>query len=137
MENYLNDSGNILTEKGWNKVAYFLTPFVYHHHVRSLNDWIRKWRRNFLHHLLDKWESRNIRWILVKNFKVKLVLWLIYSLLPIFSLIHSIKNALSDRNLYWLYHPVVCFIQSIIYIYLTLFTRKGRKLLYSVLTGSF
>lgn len=135
-EDYLgdNDAFHILIERGKNKVVYFSIPFVYHHHIRRLDDWVKKWRRNFLHHLLDKWESRNINWILVQNFKIKLIVWLIYSLLPIFSLIHSLKNALLTKNKYWLYHPIVCFMQSITYIYLILSTKKGRKVLYSILS---
>jgi hypothetical protein len=115
-----------------NKVAYFPTPFVYHHHVRKLSEWVEKWKRNFIKHFLDKWESRHMDWIFVQHFKVKLILWLIYSLFPIFSLIHSIKNALLDKNPHWLYHPVACFMQSITYIYLTICTKKGRSVLYSI-----
>lgn len=133
-EGYLgdNDAFQYMIEKGNNRVAYFSTPFVYHHHVANLKTWVNKWKRNYVEHFLEKRKTRNLNWVFTPNFRSRLMLWLIYSLLPVFSLIHSFYLAMRDKTFYWFYHPAVCFFQTIIYIYLTLFSREGTRLLRSL-----
>lgn len=115
-----NDAFQYMIEQGNNQVAYFNTPFVYHHHVAKLSDWIKKWRRNFIEHLLTKRNTRNMNWVFGSSFKTKLFLWIIYTGIPIFSLIHSIYLLIKDKNIYWLYHPVCCFLQTSVYAWLIL-----------------
>jgi len=124
-----NDAFQCMIEKGHSKVACFPTLFIYHHHVTSLRAWINKWRRNYRKHFLEKRETRNLNWVFTPDFKPKLILWLIYSLIPIFSLSHSLYLAIRDRNIHWFYHPVVCFLQTLTYMCLTLFSKKGWNLL--------
>ncbi len=133
-EGYLgdNDAFQSMIERGDNRVAYFNTPFVYHHHVAKLGDWIKKWKRNFIHHLLEQQKTRNLHWIFANNFKVKLLLWMIYSTIPIFSLSHCIYLYFKDRNIYWFYHPVVSFIQFFTYTFLIIFTKKGRDFIRNI-----
>jgi len=116
-EGYLgdNDAFQYMIERGDNEVAYFATAFVYHHHVARISDWIRKWRRNFQHHLVDKAGTRNMNWVFRRNFKLKLLLWSFYSGCPVFSALHAIWLAVRQRNIYWLYHPVVSFAQLATY----------------------
>jgi glycosyltransferase involved in cell wall biosynthesis len=113
-EGYLgdNDAFQTLIEKG-GKTYYFNIPFVIHHHIQSLRDWMNKWQRNTRYHLLPNLKTRNMRWT-GKNFKLKLVLWLVYQ--P-FTGIHSIYLSLRDRNIYWLYHPICCVTQTFVYTY--------------------
>lgn len=119
-ENYLgdNDAFQYMVEQGNNKVAYFSSPFVYHHHLARLRDWVKKWKRNFRSHLLDKQETRNMNWVFTGNFKIKLVFWVIYSLIPVFSFLHSAYLIFRDRKIYWLFHPVCCFLQTGVYVWL-------------------
>ena len=130
-EGYLgdNDAFQYMVERGDNKVAYFDIPFVYHHHVARLKDWIAKWERNFTKHLLDKLQTRNMNWVFTRNFKLKLLLWVVYSLIPIFSFFDSVKNMIRDHNIYWLYHAPTCFLQTITYIKATFFTGKWGQVL--------
>lgn len=129
-EGYLgdNDTFQYMIEQGNNKVAYFASPFVYHHHVANLREWIKKWKRNYKLHFLDKLETRNLGWVFTSNFNLRLLYWLCYSLCPIFSVAHSIYLALRDRNIYWLYHPLVSYLQTFVYAYITLTTKEGRSL---------
>jgi len=129
-EGYLgdNDAFQYMIEQGNNIVAYFESPFVYHHHVRNLMDWISKWKRNFNQHLLDNIHTRNMNWIFTKNFKIRLSLWIIYSLIPVFSLFDSLKNIIIERNIYWLYHPFVSFTQTAIYISIIIFLGKRKRI---------
>lgn len=128
-EGYLgdNDAFQYMLEEGDNKVAYFDSPFVYHHHVARLTDWIKKWRRNFSQHLSDKQKTRNMNWVFTGNFNKKLLLWSIYSAIPIPALIHSLYLCLKSRNLYWLYHSPASCAQFWTYAVLALTTSKGRN----------
>ncbi|MDD5255776.1 MAG: glycosyltransferase [Candidatus Omnitrophica bacterium] len=129
-EEYLgdNDAFQYMVEQGNNKVAYFDTPFVYHHHVSRLSDWPRKWKRNLTRHLFDKQESRNMNWAFDAGFRKKAVLWVFYSVLPVFSFLHASYLALRERNIYWLYHPLASFLQAVTYMYLVVSEQKGRRL---------
>ena len=93
---------------------------------------IRDRKRNFTKHLLGEQESRNLNWVFARHFKLMLILWLIYSLVPVFSSADAIYRAIRDRNIYWLYHPVAAFIQSAVYIRLILGSRAGRRMILSV-----
>ncbi len=121
-----NDVFQIMIESGHNRVAYLPQLKVYHHHVARIRDWVKKWRRNYIQHFLTKKEERNLRWAFGKDFGIKLLFWLIYSGLPVFSTLHSIYLACRDRTFYWFYHPVMSFIQMITYLRLTIFTKEGR-----------
>jgi len=122
-----NDAFQYMLEKGNNKVAYFNSAFVYHHHVARLSDWIKKWRRNFKQHLLDKQETRNMNWVFTGNFNIKLFLWSIYSAVPLPALIHSLYLCLKSKNFYWLYHPLASCAQFWTYAGLAITTSKGRN----------
>lgn len=128
-----NDAFQYMVEQDNNKVAYFTSSFVYHHHVAKLGDFMTKWKRNFIQHLLNKQKTRNINWIFVDNFKTKLFFWIMYSAIPIFSFSHSVYLCLKDRNIHWFYHPVVSFLQFFTYSTLTLFTKKGRNFVKGVI----
>jgi hypothetical protein len=131
-----NDVFQIMIERGHNKVAYMSSLRVYHHHLENLKSWIGKWKRNYIKHFLTKRETRNLNWVFTKNFYSKLLFWLFYSLIPIFSSIDAIYKIIRDRNLYWAYHPLACFLQSITYIYLTISTESGRKMVLDLISGS-
>lgn len=130
-EGYLgdNDAFQTMIEQGYNKVAYMPELHIYHHHVGSVGQWIGKWSRNYQQHFLDKLNTRNVNWVLVSNFKTNLVLWMIYSLIPLISLTHTLYFVVRDRNAYWLYHPIISFLQTTTYIYLTITNRAGRRLI--------
>jgi len=130
-EGYLgdNDAFQYMIEEGHNKVAYFDCPYVFHHHVATFRQWISKWRRNYKLHFLDKLKTRNVQWVFVQGFNRRLCLWLLYSLLPIFSGLHAVYLMFRDRNIHWLYHPAVSFLQTCIYLYITLTTKEGRFLI--------
>lgn len=120
-----NDAFQYMVEQGNSTVAYFDAPFVYHHHVARLSDWVRKWERNFRHHLVDKYKTRNMNWVFTKSFKVKLLCWVVYSSIPIFSLLHSIYLSFRDKNWHWFYHPIVSFLQFFTYLRLLLIDKNS------------
>ncbi|MFH1128959.1 MAG: hypothetical protein V1699_06085, partial [Candidatus Omnitrophota bacterium] len=83
--------------------------------------------RNYTQIFLKTRYERRIDWFYYGNFKLKMFFWLIYSLIPVFSIPHSIYLMFKDKNIYWLYHPLMCFLQTITYIYWTLVLPEGRK----------
>ncbi|MBL7198111.1 MAG: glycosyltransferase [Candidatus Omnitrophica bacterium] len=127
-EGYIGDNEifQYMVEKGHNLVAYSFDLNIYHHTVVSVWDWVKKWKRNFVNIFLETRNQRRIDWFYYGNFKLKLFFWLIYSLIPIFSIVHSVYLVIRNRNIYWLYHPLVSFLQTITYVFWALRLPKGR-----------
>ena len=96
-----NDAFQIMIASGKNQVAYSQDLIVYHHHVSRISDWIKKWRRNYRLHFLDKLTTRNLDWVFIPHFNLKLIAWLIYSLCPLFSGLHSLYLIFKDKKIYW------------------------------------
>lgn len=130
-----NDVFQELIEAGKNKVVYSRDLSVYHHHVASISQWISKWQRNYIGHFLNQSQTRNLGWVINKTFKYKLILWVIYSFIPLFSLIHCLGLSLRDRNIHWLYHPIVSFAQACTYFWITISRSQGRKMISNLLLG--
>jgi len=124
-----NDAFQIMIESGFNKIAYLPQLHIYHHHVEKISDWIKKWERNYMLHFLTKRKERNLNWAFPKNFKIRLLTWIIYSGIPIFSFFDSIYKAIKYKTIYWLYHPLVNLVQLITYLRLTLLTKEGIEFL--------
>jgi glycosyltransferase involved in cell wall biosynthesis len=124
-----NDIFQCMIERGQSRVAYIPSLRTYHHHVRSLRQWIGKWRRNYTLHFLEHYDSRNLNWVYAGGIRWKMAIWLLYSLLPLISGAHALTLALRDRNAHWLYHPIVAFCQTVCYAYHTVRSGAGRRLI--------
>lgn len=130
-----NDVFQEMIEQGNNIVAYSPTLAVYHHHLKSLKHWMIKWERNYRQHTLSHIRTRNMNWVSVRNLRLKLIFWMIYSLFPILSLSHATYLAIQQRNRYWFYHPVASFLQAYFLLKETLTSGKGIAALRNVLGG--
>ncbi len=124
-----NDIFQSMIEANHNQVAYFPALNITHHHVMSLQEWMGKLKRNYSNHFLSHRETRNMRWAFGKQFFRRFLLWILYAGIPLFSGAHAIWLAFRDRTVYWLYHPLLNFIQLATYTRLTLFTPAGRNYL--------
>ena len=122
-----NEIFQYMVEKGCNKVIYSPSLNHYHHTVNSIFQWVQKWKRNFVEIFLETRHARRIDWFYYGHFKLKLFFWLIYSLFPIFSLAHAVFLAVRNRNFYWLYHPLMSFLQAATYAFWVLRLSKGRQ----------
>jgi glycosyltransferase involved in cell wall biosynthesis len=131
-----NDVFQTMVDEGNQLLAFSFDLKVVHHHLKSLNHWMSKWKRNYQQHLISQLSTRNMRWMLVKNFKTKVVLWLIYSIFPLFSVSHTVFLIIKDRNIYWAYHPLACLAQAIFLLKMTLSSKDGRKLLSQMKSGN-
>ncbi|MGB9184340.1 MAG: glycosyltransferase family 2 protein [Solirubrobacteraceae bacterium] len=123
------DAFHELIRSGRDRVVYFPGPYCYHHQVASLSDMRRKWLRNSRDHLLGQGEARDLDWVLVPGFRRRAVLWMIYSLVPVFSVADAVRRAVGDRSPYWLYHPVASLLQALTYVEVVIGTPAGRRFL--------
>ncbi|MFH1506873.1 MAG: glycosyltransferase family 2 protein [Candidatus Omnitrophota bacterium] len=130
-----NDVFQILMERKDNFVAYIPRLYVYHHHLRRLSNWVKKWERNFIHHLLEQRSSRNMNWIFVPDFKRKMIFWIIYSAIPIFSITQAAYFVIRDKELLWLYHPLVSFLQMFTYARIILSRKDGWRFIRGIIFG--
>lgn len=128
-EDYIGDNEvfQYMVENGHNLVAYAYDIKIYHHTVDSIWHWVKKWKRNYAGVFLKTRHQRRIDWFYYGNFRLKMFCWVIYSMIPLFSGIHSIYLMLRDRNIYWLYHPLMSFLQTSTYLYWTFVLAEGRK----------
>lgn len=123
------DAFHAMVRAGHARVAYTMEPFVYHHQVATLGDYRRKWRRNATQHLVAQADTRDLDWVLVPGFRRRALLWAIYSIVPVFSVADALRRAVRDRSLYWLYHPVVTFLQAVTYAQAFAASTGGRAML--------
>jgi glycosyltransferase involved in cell wall biosynthesis len=122
-----NELFQYMVEKGANRVAYSADLNIYHHTVSSVREWAGKWKRNYTQIFLKTRCQRRIDWFYYGHFKLKMFFWVIYSLIPIFSILHSLYLVLRDRNIYWMYHPLMCFLQTATYLFWTFALPQGRR----------
>jgi len=124
-----NDIFQNMIEENHNRVAFISDLHTIHHHVRSVGEWAGKFRRNYAKHFLEQRKNRNMRWAFNPGFFRRFLLWLFYASIPVFSGIHALWLAVREKNIYWLYHPVLNFVQVFIYTQQTLFSAEGRSFL--------
>jgi len=124
-----NEIFQYMVEAGHNQVAYSPDLNIYHHTVNSAWHWVSKWKRNYAQIFLKTRATRRIDWFYYGHFKLKMFFWIIYSLIPIFSITHAIYLMIKDRNIYWLYHSLMCFLQTMTYLFWTVRLPEGRKAL--------
>jgi len=122
------DAFHAMVQAGHSTVAYEPGPFVFHHQVATMGDLRRKWQRNAMHHLVSQSSTRELDWVLVRGFRRRLILWFVYSVVPVFSTADALRRARRDRSVYWLYHPAATFLQAVTYAQ-TLASAEGRGLL--------
>ena len=114
-----NDLFQLLMEHGHNTIAYVPSLNIYHHSFDSVSHWINKMIYQRKNHLLNMHSSRNLNWLYVNNFKIKSIIWFIYSLFIPLSVIHTFYLIWKSKNWYWVYHPLMSFIQA--FLFLTFF----------------
>lgn len=124
-----NELFQYMVERGFKIVAYSFSLNIYHHTVNSVRHWVSKWKRNYTQIFLKTRRERRIDWFYYGHFRLKMFFWVIYSLVPVFSILHSMYLMIRDRDAHWLYHPLMCFLQTWTYLYWTFVLPEGRKAL--------
>ncbi|MFC1521129.1 glycosyltransferase [Elusimicrobiota bacterium] len=131
-----NDVFQTMAEEGNNQVAYVPELNVIHHHVQSVGQWVKKWKRNFGTHFLGHKDSRNMNWAMTSDFKTRLSLWFLYSGVPVFSGIDALAKMIRDKNIYWVYHPLMSFLQTTVYSCIMISRPEGRKMIGGLLRSN-
>jgi glycosyltransferase involved in cell wall biosynthesis len=128
------DAFHAMVRAGHSRVVYYPQAFCYHHQVATLGDMRRKWLRNSRSHLFAQAGERNLDWVAVSGFRLRMLLWLVYSLVPVVSLGDAVRRAVTTRSRYWLYHPAASFLQTVTYAEALVRDPAGRRLLRSLMT---
>jgi glycosyltransferase involved in cell wall biosynthesis len=124
-----NDVFQELIERGHNTVAYMPSLSIEHHTLQSFRHWVIKWVRKHRQHTISPLGvERNLNWLYVDNFFRTVTAWVVYSIIPSVSLAHALYNAVRDRNIYWLYHPLANLTQAIVLLSTTLTSQAGVDL---------
>jgi glycosyltransferase involved in cell wall biosynthesis len=127
------DAFHAMVSAGHSRVVYYPVAFCYHHQVATLSDMRRKWLRNTRQHLFAQATERDLGWLAVPGFRTRALLWLVYSLIPVFSLGDAVRRAIAARSRYWLYHPAASFLQTVTYAEALVRDPAGRRLLKSLM----
>jgi len=88
---------------------------VYHHHVRSLSDFLGKYGRRArvaIESSAGGYFSRER--MLSPRQRRRRLLWFPYSLSVVMPVIDALRGLARDRDPVWLYHPVACFALSVV-----------------------
>jgi glycosyltransferase involved in cell wall biosynthesis len=123
------DAFHVMIRAGHRRVAYLPAAYCYHHQVATLADLRRKWLRNACQHLVHQSATRDLDWVLVPGFRGRALLWGLYSMVPVLSAGDALRRALTDRSIYWLYHPAASLLQSVTYLEALASSKEGRALL--------
>ena len=126
------DAFHAMVRAGHARVVYYPQAFCYHHQVATLGDMRRKWIRNSRGHLFAQAGDRNLDWVAVRGFRLRMGLWLVYSLVPIISLGDALRRAFATGSRHWLYHPAASFLQTVTYVEALVRDPAGRRLLRSL-----
>lgn len=102
-----------LIEKGFNKVANIRGYGVYHHHVRTLADFVKK-RVRTGREFLTRRQTKTSVWI-DRNKKVDFYKAVLYCISIIGPLIEALKEYRKSRDFAWFLHPFLSFITVGIY----------------------
>jgi glycosyltransferase involved in cell wall biosynthesis len=127
------DAFHRLIQDGRRRVAYYDRAYCYHHQVATFGDLRRKWRRNLEKHLVAQAENRDLSWFTVQGFRLRLALWLVYSLIPAVSLADAVRRALVQRSWHWLFHPPAAFLQTITYASVIARDSEARRVFIRIL----
>ena len=123
------DAFHAMVVAGHRLVAYKSEPYCFHHQVATLGDLRRKWLRNAQQHLVAQASDRELAWVFVPGFRRRALLWAAYSLLPVISGGDALRRLVSDRSVYWLYHPAASLLQAVTYLQALSTSRAGRRML--------
>lgn len=97
------------------KMAYVYNTAVVHHNVKDLKRFIKKYRWAVDNYLLKKNYGIGSRKELFSVWrKIKMHIWPIYAISFVVPLIRSLYRAVLEKNIIWLYHPIINFTAAII-----------------------
>lgn len=121
----------ILVENGFNRFAYVPQAGVYHHHVASLIELLKKRLRNIRQVYLSETNKRKYRWFDLKDPEdlFKIFIWIIYAHLFLPALIRGIFKSVKYKTWVGLYEPLVALLVTDTIIFGFLTNPNGRQLI--------
>ncbi len=121
----------ILVKKGFNKFAYVPETGIYHVHVDSLSELLKKRLRNLHKVYLPSVQDRHFRWFKLNSFLgiFKILFWVFYVHLLIPELIRGIFKSFKYRDIACLYQPLVSLVLTDGILAGFIFSKTGRRFL--------
>ncbi len=94
-------------------IAYLHNLPIYHHTTQNLSHFLRK-QRWATQNVLDrkKYGIAYRKNALTRGQKMKIVLWPAYAFSIIIPTIHAVYGLVKDREVLWIYHPLLCFLSA-------------------------
>lgn len=114
------DEGDISARaylKGYRKIGNYKRYGIYHHHIKTVGEFLRKrvrTGREFLARKRLKTKKKETIWLSRYN-ELEFILAVIYCLSFIGPLIEAMKGYIIDRDIAWFLHPPLCFATVVIY----------------------
>lgn len=123
----------MLVERGYKQFAYVPSAGIYHHHVKSIGELIRKRKRNVQKVYLVENEKRLYRWFDLRSPKdlMKIIFLIFYAHSLIFSFLRGVYKSIMNKDLAGLWEPVVALVATDTIIFSFLLGNQGRKFLLS------
>ena len=109
-------------------VAYVPKAGIYHDHLESFLQYIKKYKKR----IKDSFKDSNLGYLSREQFftktrRMRKYLWIIYSLSIFMPLYHSLIWSVRDKNICWLWHLPCCFFLTLIIIYEFLVTKFIKR----------
>lgn len=121
----------LLVKNGFDLFAYVPDAKLYHHHVSSLSELVRKRKYNLTKVYLTHVQNRLYTWFELTNPKdiFKIIIWVIYSNLFFPSLLVGIYKTLKYKDFAGMYEPIVNIIITDVLILYFLLDKRTKKLI--------
>lgn len=95
--------------RGGKVIAYVHSASVFHHTIKNYSHFLRKQRWATLNAIKKKKYGISHRVLSLSNSqKTKIKLWPLYSASFVLPFIRGVWGAIRDKELIWLFHPVIC-----------------------------
>lgn len=123
----------LLVKNGFNSFAFVAEAGLYHHHVSSLVQLIKKRKYNLTKVYLTHVQNKLYTWFDLTNPKdiLKIICWIIYANLVVPSIVMGIYKSFKYKDTAGMYEPVVNFLITDILVLTLLFDRRGRRLFFN------
>lgn len=120
-----------LSKKGFRRFAYVPSCGIYHVNVKNLKDLIQKRLRNISKIYLPNVETREFKYFDLKNKKdiFKIISWIIYANLFIPEAIKGVYKTLKNKDIIFMFEPVVAMLLTDAIVLGFLRDKKGRKII--------
>ena len=124
------ETTEIVARAGYRKFAYVPKARIKHFHAEGLKTLVGKRLRNLNKELLVNYEKRYYKWFDPSSAKdlIRIIAWVVYANLFVPALIRGIVLMVKNRDMAFLWEPVVTIVTTDVILWGFLTNKKGRKI---------